>query len=325
LRHAVPPAPSLRSTSLRKSPRLLVALFPILLLLVPATSSAQLGGLVKRGAARAAEKAVDKSVDKAMDKKTGAKAEVPAPTFDDEVLELTPARIDQVVKGLKAFNEARAKADVPGAMKAFEAANARSADYSNRYSDQRYAHQEKVRKVEQCREEVFDAQREANQAETDRKMEAMRTDPAKMQAMAAVAMKWNPRIAQAQAKGDTAEIKSSMIKMQEELATIAGLKLDTDSTKADAKCGKPAPAPAWLVAWDSTDAEARRLGERVREAETAGQEEAVAASGLTARQFHVARERIEAFVGDGGMGFSKSERAALAPRKDELKAYFPAG
>lgn len=309
---------------MRKTPRLLFALLPSLLLLVPATSSAQLGGLVKRGAARAAEKAVDKSVDKAMDKKAGNKAEVPAPTFDEEVLELTPARIDQVVKGLKAFNEARAKADVPGAMKAYEAANARSADYSNRYSEQRYAHQEKVRKVEQCREEVFDAQREANEAEIERKMNGIQTDPAKMQALAAVAIKWNPRIAQLQASGDTAGYRVAAIKMQEEMHAAAGIKVDMDSTKADAKCGKPAPAPAWLVAWDSTDAEARRLGDRVREAETAGQDEAVAASGLTARQFHVARERIEAFVGDGGMGFSKSERAALTPRKDELKAYFPA-
>jgi hypothetical protein len=297
---------------------LLPCLLSTLLLTTPAIAFAQLGGLIKRGAERAAEKAVDKKVE-------GAKAAaLPAPTFDDEVLELTAPRIDQVVKGLRAFNDARAKADVPGAMKAYEAANARSADYSNRYSEQRHAHLERVRKVEQCRDEVLDAQREANQAEVDRKMDAMRTDPAKMQAMAGVAMRWNPRIAQAQAKGDTIELKAALAKMQEELNAVAGVKVDTDSTKADAKCGKPAPAPAWLVAWDSTDAEARRLGERVREAESAGEAEAVAASGLTARQFHVARERIESFVADGNMGFSRAERSALTPRKAELKAHFPA-
>ncbi len=294
-------------------------------LLLPSVGTAQVGGLIKRGAGRAAERAVDKSVDKAVDKSVdGKKAAAPAPTFDDEVLELTDARIDQVVRGIKAFNAARAKADVPGAMKAYEAAQKRSADHSTRYAEQRYAFEEKNRKVEQCREGVLDAQHDANRAQMDEKMKAMQSDPAKMRAMAAKAMEWNPRLAQLQSNGDTTALKDAMLKMQKEMAEIAGVTITVDSTKADAKCGKPAPAPAWLVAWDSTDAEARRLGERVRVAETAGQAEAVAASGLTERQFHVARERIEDFVNDGSMGFSKTERTALGARKTELKAYFPA-
>lgn len=290
-------------------------------LMLPATSPAQVGGLIKRGAGKAAERAVDKAVDKAVDSK---KPTTPAPKFDDEVLELTNARIDQVVRGIKAFNDARAKADVSGAMKAYEAAQARSSDYSTRYSEQRQAFEEKAREVTQCRADIIDAQHDANRAAMDEKMQAMQTDPAKMRAMSIKAMEWNPKLAALQTKGDTAGLRAAMAQMQRELAVIAGVTVDVDSSKADTKCGKPPRAPAWLAAWDSTDAEVRALGARVREAEMAGQGEAVAASGLTDRQFHVARERIEDFVKDGTMGFSKAERTALGARKAELKAYFPA-
>jgi hypothetical protein len=112
--------------------------------------------------------------------------------------------------------------------------------------------------------------------------------------------------------------------MQRELAAIGGFKVDVDSSRADAQCGKPAPKPQRLVDWEANDAELRTLGARVREAEMAGGTEAVAASGLTARQFDIARERIESFVREGQMGFSAVERDALTPRRAELAAYFPA-
>lgn len=290
-----------------------------LALSIPVPATAQLGGLIKRGAERAADKAVDKAVDKKVAKLA------PAPKFDDEVLELTPARIDQVARGLKAYNDARAKADIPGAMKAFEASQKKEQDFSTRYSDQRYAHIEKNRKIEQCRDEVLDAQREANEKEIESKMATLRTDPVRMQAMSAKAAEWAPRMNALMSGTDTAAMQRGIMQMQRELAAIGGFAIDTDSTKANAKCGKAAPAPGWLTAWDSTEVETRRLGDRVREAETAGNAEAAAASGMTASQFAIARERVESFVTDGGMGFSRNERSALEPRKAELKALFPAG
>jgi hypothetical protein len=287
--------------------------------LAPLPAYAQLGGLIKRGA----EKAADKAVDKAVDGKTPGK-EAPAPAFDAEVLELTTPRLDQVVRGLKAWNEARAKADIPTAMKAYEASVAKEQEYSARYSDQRHAFLEKNRKVEQCRDEVFDAQREANNAEIERKTAALRTDPARMQTMSAKAIEWAPKLQALMAGTDSVAMKKGMIEYQADMAKALGVALDTDSTKADAKCGKTAPKPAWFAAWDSTEVQTRTLGERVREAESAGEKEAVAASGLTARQFAVARERVESFVNAGGMGFSRNEKSVLTPRKAELKAYFPA-
>lgn len=291
-----------------------------LLAIAPLPAHAQLGGLVKRGATRAAEKAVDKA---AGDEKSKAK-EAPAPAFDDEVLELSASLVDQVVRGLKAWNEARASAHIPAAMKAYEASVAKEQDFSTRYSDQRYAFVEKNRKIDQCRDEVFDAQGDANQAEIEKKMANIQTDPARMQAMARIATEWAPKLQALQMSGDTVAAKAGLLRYQDEISKAAGITLDTDSTKADSKCGKPAPKPSWLTAWDSTEVQTRRLGEDVREAESAGEKEAVAASGLTGRQFAVARERVESFVSDGGMGFSRAERAVLTARKAELKALFPA-
>ncbi|HVH40161.1 MAG TPA: hypothetical protein VM764_09060 [Gemmatimonadaceae bacterium] len=286
----------------------------------PSPASAQLGGLIKRGAGRAVDKAVDKSIDNKVKASTA-----PAPTFDDEVLELTTERIDQVVKGMKAFNKAQAAADVPGAMKAFEAADGRSQAFSNKYSEQRYEFEQKNRVIEECRDDAFSAQREKNDAEIERRMATLRNEPAKLQAISAKAMEWNPKLQAMLAKGDTAGAQSAMLQMQKEMAAIGGFAIDLDSAKVNTKCGKPAPRPSWLAEWERADAEAKVLAERVREAETAGQDEAVTASGLEGRQFHVARERIESFVNDGKMGFSKKEKEALGPRKAELKAYFPEG
>lgn len=301
-------------------PRALLALAAIILLL-PIPASAQLGGLIKRGAEKAAERAVEKKVDKAAGAKT---ANRPAPTFDEEVLELTAPRLDQVVRGLKAWNDARAKADVPGAMRAHEAAMAKEQELAARHGEQRTAWRERNDRIESCRSDAFSEQNDRNQAEIERKMEGLRNDPPRMQAMMRKAVEWTPKLQALMQSGDTVGYRNGMIQMQKEMAAAGGFSLEVDSAKVTAKCGTPAPRPAWLVTWDSVDVEARRAGDRVRAAESAGAAEAAQASGLTERQFAIARERVESFVLDGGMGFSAREREVMTPRKAELRAYFPA-
>lgn len=286
------------------------------LALIPATTSAQLGGLARRAADKAAAKAVEKKIDRAT-------SERPAPAFDNEVLELTERRIDQVVRGLRAWNDARAKADVPGAIRAHEAAQARQLAYAERYTDQRTEWQQRNWKIDACRDQAFGEQNDRNQAQIEKGMEAVRRDPAKMTAMSAKSVEWAPRLAALQQQGDTAGYIRGMLQMQQELAAIGGFKVEVDSGAVTAKCGTVAPKPAWLAAWDSTEVETRKAGDRVREAETAGSAEAAAASGMTERQFAIARERVESFVHGGGMGFSRRERDALTPRRAELAAYFP--
>ncbi len=285
------------------------------LILIPTASSAQLGGLVRRAA--------DKAADKAVEKKTGGKTELPAPTFDDEVLELTQPRVDQVVRGLQAWNNARSRADVEGARKAHEAAQARELTFSTRYTDQRSAWQQKNWKIDSCRDEAFGEQQDANRAAIDKRMEEMKSNPALLMKMNAKLMEWSPRIAALQQSGDTAALKTALVKMNDEVATAGGLRIAIDSAKVNTKCGHPEPKPAWLLAWDSTEVETRKAGDRVREAETAGAAEAAAASGLTERQFMIARERLESFCGGGTMGFSRREREVLNPRRAELTAFFP--
>lgn len=293
------------------------ALAVLLLATTPAFAAAQLGGLIKRGAERAVEKAADKQVERKVSQR-------PAPAFDAEVLELTAPRLDQVVRGLKAYNEARSRADVPGAIRAYEAAQQRERTLAERHGEQRQQWRERNDRIESCRRDAFSEQDARNQAEIERKMEAMRGDPARMQAMTMKAAQWAPKLQQLMQKGDTVGYRDGMIQMQRELATIAGVQLVADTAKVDASCGKPAPRPDWLVQWDSVEVQERRAAERVRTAESAGMAEAAQASGLTERQFAIARERIESFVKDGGMGFSRAERDLMTPRMAELRGYFPA-
>src|SRR5690606_17819397 len=135
-------------------------------------------------------------------------------------------------------------------------------------------------RIENCRRGILDAQRERDDAEMERRLDAVRRDPSKMQAMTAKSLEWNAKLQPLIAAGDSIGAKAAMRQMQLELAAIGGFKADVDSSRADAQCGKPAPKPRWLVDWQANDAELRTLGARVRDAEMAGGTEAVAASGL---------------------------------------------
>ena len=278
-------------------------------------ADAQLGGLIKRGAEKAAEKAVDKKVE--------PKARPAAPTFDDDVLELTSARLDQMAKGLRAWQGAIAKADVPGKRKVWEDAMRREEAFSEPHHDHRQEYREKVDEHRRCRDDAFLEQDEANQRRIDKRMEELRGDPATLTAMARKLQEWNPKLMQLQQKGDTAGYRAAAAQMQAEVAKVGGIEMRVDSAAVDRKCGNPPAKPAWLKQWEEAEAVTQQAGDTLRAAESAGDPQGAAAAGLTERQFMVARERIEAYVRDGNLGYSERELSGLKARKAEFSAFFP--
>lgn len=92
-----------------------LALVTAIAVVVPATADAQLGGLIKRKIQdKAAEKVADKAVEKATgesrsEPKYGASSASAVPTFNAEILEITPPVLERFVTGYKADKAERAK------------------------------------------------------------------------------------------------------------------------------------------------------------------------------------------------------------------------
>jgi hypothetical protein len=277
------------------------------------TASAQLGGLVKK----ARDKVVENQVEKQVDKRTGASSPGAAPKFDDVTLELTTDRVAQMIRGLSAGRAALGgRADLVARRDAAAQKSADLHDKNNKlisdYTDKRYEN-------ERCRNDAMNASREKRQAGADAKnkelqMKAM-SDPAFREKAIAIAQK----MGEAQARGDTAAIRK--------LGAEMGLTADDpkpDSLAADKACGRALPRPVVLVQIDSLDGISKKLTDDIRKMEEKAAATEVTASGLTERQFLMARERIEAYLSSVKYkaqpnGFSPAEQAALGSARADLE------
>jgi hypothetical protein len=84
------------------------------------------------------------------------------------------------------------------------------------------------------------------------------------------------------------------------------------------------PKPAVLVQIDSLDGVAKQLSEEIRKMEEKASATEVKESGLTERQFFMARERIEAYLSSvkyksQPQGFSATELQALGAERANLE------
>ncbi|HUQ82053.1 MAG TPA: hypothetical protein VM076_12965 [Gemmatimonadaceae bacterium] len=277
-------------------------------------ASAQLGGLVKK----ARDKVVENQVEKQIDKRTGTSSSPgAAPKFDDVTLELTTERVAQMVRGLSA---GRAALDGRAAIVARrDAAAQKSADLHDKnnklisdYTDKRYAN-------ERCRNDAMNTSREKRRVVAEKEAKELQakamSDPAFREKAVAIGMK----MAEAQARGDTAAFMK--------LAAEMGLKADDpkpDSLAADKACGRELPRPVVLAQIDSLDGVANRLSEEIRKMEEKAAATEIKESGLTERQFLMARERIEAYLSNvkykpQPAGFSPAEQAALGSARGDLE------
>ena len=277
-------------------------------------ASAQLGGLVKK----ARDRVVENQVEKQVEKRTGtSSASAAAPKFDEVTLELTTERVAQMVRGLSA---GRAVLDRRASLVTRrDAAAQKSADLHDKnnklisdFTDKRYEN-------ERCRNDAMNASREKRSAVADKEMKEWQakamSDPAFREKAVAIAQK----MGEAQARGDTVAFRK--------LATEMGLKADDpkpDSLAADKACGRELPRPVVLAQIDSLDGIAKKLSDDIRKMEEKAAATEVKESGLTERQFLMARERIEAYLSAVKYktqpgGFSAAEQSALGAQRAELE------
>ena len=276
-------------------------------------ASAQLGGLVKK----ARDKVVENQVEKQVEKRTTSVTPTAPPKYDDVTLELTAERVDGVVRGLTA-GRAALEGRTPLVTRRDEVVNKRS-DLSDKnqkmLSDYTNNNSEKNR----CRYQAMYASREKrHEAEKERMKEYQAkalSDPAYRDKV----MQISQKMAAAQQKGDTAELKR--------LGAELGLKEDdtkADTLAADKACGPALAKPAVLVQIEQLDAESNKLTAQIRAIEEKAATTEWKESGMNERQYHMARERIEAYLSamkynSKPGAFSATEVEALGARRADLE------
>jgi hypothetical protein len=273
-----------------------------LLLAVPVTAHAQLGGLMKK----AAEKAIEK---KAGGSGGGSEsASCRSVSFDRTVVELTPTRIDAIVKALGTVYAGPKGAKRRSLQSQLDAAEARLHELQN---------DESISKAEESQREWKSCRQDAYQAIVNARVE---------KEGAGIMTKWmkamrehNEKISAAQARGDSvgaaALTDSTQLVMVNVVAPTAA-----DSAMVEKRCGKPPRISKRVAERDSLRVVVREMEDEIRAMDEDAEEEMIKASGLTATQLAMARERLTTFVKENRTcGFTKAEVDAIAARRAELE------
>ena len=283
---------------------------------------AQLGGLVKK----AKDRVIEQQVANQVEKRVNSAASDPGapPKFDDVTVELTNDRVSQVIRGLSAgravLDGANGSPSRATLIAQRDDAARQSADLSQKNAKAFEAYSEKRDASQRCRNDAIHASREKRQQANDQRMKELQakamSDPAFREKAVAMAQK----MAVAQQKGDTAEVRRLMI----ELNGGAPESDRVDSLAADKACGSALAQPAAMVQSQKLDAQANKLTEAIRQLEEQAAETEVKESKLTERQYQMARERIEAYLSamkynSQPRGFSAGELQALGARRADLE------
>ncbi len=242
-------------------------------------AQAQLGGLIKKKVTQA----------------TAPKSTGEAVAFNDVILELTPERIGKVAAGKQAGN--RLANGPVAARKKLEALEDRQSKLYERHVDAINGYDEKRRDQERCRDsilvEVKDGLNMSASAEIRQKMTQLAF-----------------RMAQAQQRGDSAEIRQ----IAEELRRLHEPSA-ADTARAVRACPL-GPKPPPVQEWEGVTAEVEKTKKELEAAEQAIADAEEAASGMNRRQLAMACERIllylqRAQANQKQSGFTTTELEAL--------------
>ena len=276
------------------------------LVAVPSIADAQLGGLVRKAKEKVVRDAGDKSG-------VNATVEGEAVKFGAVTVELTPETLDKVMKGMQV---GRNNVDAPNGRAALVTKRDKlandAADIWNSHGNAITAHNDKLRKIDECRRDRFNA---LEKARNDSLSQKTMTDVAFRDKVMAITM----RLAQGQAKGDSTAVSKAMSEMQ---ALTGGSKADT--VAVDRACGAALAPLAAETRMHALNDEARQVDQQIRDLETAAAAEEVKASGLQPQQYSMARERIEMYLSRAASnskqnGFTSTELQALNARRAELQ------
>lgn len=250
--------------------------------------------------------------DKATGQKPAASSTNAAPPeFNERTLELTGARLDQVLAGFKA--SAAVVAERPKLV-------AREEQLQKEVDGLQAKHGaaigEYVAKRDEHKSCVSDGVKEQHSQRMLRMMQAGQVDPRSVERLAQLTVKLN----EAQIAGDTAAVR----RLGAEVERVAGVSKE-DTLAARKACGPdPTPPPA-LARFDAATAEHGAVFERLRGIEFAAVEARVKASGLTEDQLAIAIDRIQFYLAavkreTEPAGYTDTELEALGARRAALAA-----
>jgi hypothetical protein len=254
------------------------------------------------------------AVTRAAGADTQARAQCQVVAFDSVTVELTPARLDQALKGLRASQAALAGQRGAPSWDAMvtqrdAAANAATALVEQK-GNEIEAYREHRERIAACRDSAFSARRSAHREESMRR--AMSQDPDAIRR----SIELSQRLTEAQQRGDTA----TMRRIYEEMDALT----KEDSLAVDRHCGRPPAPPRSVVQLDSLQALQDTLNARLRRREQEADSAALKASGLSGRQLWIARERMVIYLAKMSSestlcGFTPNETAAMKARRAELE------
>jgi hypothetical protein len=285
-------------------------------------ASAQIGGLVKRATKKVGEQQVEKQADKRVEP-VALSSPGAAPKFDDVTLELTDDRVAQIIRGLSAGRAVLDGANGSPSRATLVARRDDAARQSAALSDQNAkafaAYDAKRDAAMRCRNDASSAYREKYNKENEERQKEFQQKAMSDPAFRDKAMATAQKMAIAQQKGDTAELRRLMTELNG-TAEAAG----ADSIAADKACGSLPPKPAARVQIEKLDAEANKLTDEIRKLEEQSAATEVKESGMTERQFQMARERVEAYLSAAKYksqprGFSANELTAIGARRAALE------
>lgn len=240
-----------------------------------------------------------------------------APAQGPNDVPLTPARVDQMIKALRAGHDILAQRD------ALKKRQSELYDQASKIDDSKdlTAYDDARSKSSTCRSQAFQKINERHRSE----VQAKAMTPAFQSKMMAMQQEYGMKIATAMQKNDQAEMKRLQDAMTKQQMAIVGLDLAKDTAEVDKQCGREAAKPASVARRDSLNKQAQAINDQVRQLEERARQAEVAASGMNATQYAQARERIINFLfaaksNPVSRAFTPAEMSALSARQTELKA-----
>ena len=277
-----------------------IARCALLLLAVAAVTpcteaGAQIGGLIKKrvGQAAAGEAATAASVGEPV-------------AFNDELLELTPERLERIGAGKSAGRRIAEGPNGPAAIrKKLDEVDARQVAIYSKHVDAINAWDEARMDSERCRDSVL--------AEASDRLRAQSASQY-MEQYRQLALD----LAQAQARGDSAAAKRLMAEIDRK-----GKPTRADTLAAERSCGVPAP-PQVVQEWLDLKSRLDDLQLQLANAEQAVRDAEERESGMNHRQLAISCERIKLYIDreerrQRQQGFTQAELDALEQARGELK------
>jgi len=283
------------------------ALAAVLVAMAGSAAEAQIGGLLKK-----AKKQVEGTV-------AGSPAEAAVP-FDEVILELTEARLAQLIAGFEAGRRVLDGTEGGPSLASLSVDRERAIEERVRLYEANSAEIERYERstvrIRDCRDDAFAS---LERAQRERYNERVMSDPALQQVVTSLAQE----LAAATQAGDTAAMQRVHRRLQDAARIAAS---PSDSAAIDGRCGRMPVAPAVIARIESLSEREQSAAQTIRGMEERASREEARVSELQPRQLVMARERILLFLSArperASRGFSPAERASLSSRRTELQRYF---